>query len=398
MSRAPRYSPGEEHAVAIPIYAVWELTLRCDQPCAHCGSRAGPARPQELTTEEAQEVGGALARLGCREVTLIGGEAYLRPDLPEIARHLVGLGVRVTMQTGGRAFTAARAKILREAGVDAVGVSVDGPEDAHDVLRGWKGSHAAAIRAMDVAGDHGFLVTANTQINRLNQDRLPETAAELRAHGALAWQVQLTVPLGRAADHPEWIVEPYTIPAILDALAEIQRRAALDRVPGRPIFNVQAGTNIGYFGPHELLLRSTPEGEEEHWRGCRAGQQLIGIEADGTVKACPSLPTASYAGGNVRDLTLEALWTDAAPLAFARNRDTDELWGFCKTCYYADTCRAGCSFTAHATLGRRGNMPFCDHRARALARRGLRERLVQREPAPGLSFDHGRFEVIEEPV
>lgn len=35
-----------------PIYAVWELTLKCDQPCQHCGSRAGAARVEELSLEE----------------------------------------------------------------------------------------------------------------------------------------------------------------------------------------------------------------------------------------------------------------------------------------------------------------------------------------------------------
>ncbi len=33
-----------------PIYAVWEITLRCDLACRHCGSRAGRERPDELTT------------------------------------------------------------------------------------------------------------------------------------------------------------------------------------------------------------------------------------------------------------------------------------------------------------------------------------------------------------
>ena len=33
-----------------PAYVVWELTLACDQPCTHCGSRAGDARPAELST------------------------------------------------------------------------------------------------------------------------------------------------------------------------------------------------------------------------------------------------------------------------------------------------------------------------------------------------------------
>src|ERR1700712_2023802 len=33
-----------------PIYAVWEVTLACDLACRHCGSRAGRARPDELST------------------------------------------------------------------------------------------------------------------------------------------------------------------------------------------------------------------------------------------------------------------------------------------------------------------------------------------------------------
>ena len=41
--------PGE---LPTPRYAVWELTLACDQKCIHCGSRAGHARPRELTTDE----------------------------------------------------------------------------------------------------------------------------------------------------------------------------------------------------------------------------------------------------------------------------------------------------------------------------------------------------------
>jgi radical SAM protein with 4Fe4S-binding SPASM domain len=124
---------------------------------------------------------------------------------------------------------------------------------------------------------------------------------------------------------------------------------------------------------------------------------VIGIESDGTVKACPSLPTAPYAGGNVKELGLDAIWADSKEVRFARDRTTDELWGFCKSCYYADTCRAGCSWTAHTTLGRRGNYPFCYYRVKQLQRRGLRERLVQKELAPNLPYDFGRFDLVEEP-
>ena len=381
---------------ARPVYVVWEITMKCDQPCQHCGSRAGHARPAELSTEEALRVAASLAPLGTREVVLIGGEAYLRTDVHEIITTLAKSGIRVIMQTGGRNFSRERAAALRDAGLAAVGVSVDGPAMIHDRLRGNLGSHHAAIQALDNAHDVGLIVTANTQINRLNWDRLRETAAELQAHHAQSWQVQLTTPMGRAADHPEWILEPWRVVEVVDTLAAIQAEAAKSYRGGIP-FNVFANNNIGYFGPHEQILRSRPGGPDQHWRGCQAGMMSMGIESDGTVKACPSLPTHPYAGGNVLDLPLERIWEDSPEVRFTRDRDAGELWGFCKTCYYADVCRAGCSWTAHVTLGKRGNNPFCYHRVVQLRKKGIRERLELRERAPNEPYDYGRFEIVEEP-
>lgn len=386
----------EDYDVARPVYTVWELTMKCDQPCQHCGSRAGHARDEELSTAELLEVARSLARLGCRECTLIGGEAYLRPDLHEIIGELAKGGIRVTMQTGGRAFTRERAEALRAAGLTGLGVSIDGPARVHDRLRGNLGSHQAALRALDNAREAGLVIGANTQINRLNADHLRAIAAELRAHGIQVWQVQLTVPMGRAADHPEWILEPWQVVDVIDTLASIQRESAATYDGGIP-FNIFANNNIGYFGPHEQVLRSRPGGLDTHWQGCRAGINLVGIESDGTVKACPSLPTAPYAGGNVKTVSLEQLWEGSELIRFARDRSADELWGFCKTCYYADECRAGCSWTAHCTLGKRGNNPFCYHRVVQLRRKGIRERLVLKERAPNVPYDHGVFDLVEEP-
>ncbi len=392
----------EDDGKLVPILAVWELTMKCDQPCQHCGSRAGPARPSELSTSEVLEVAASLADLGCREVALIGGEAYLRPDLHEIIAFLAGRGLRVGMQTGGRALTKERALRLREAGLTALGVSIDGPREVHDLLRGNAGSHDAALRALDAGREAGLVLSSNMQVNRLNWRRIRETYAEVRARGIEAWMLQLTVPMGHAADRPEWIIEPWNVVPVIDTLAAIQLEAATEtaawpRNPEGIPFNVFVGNNIGYFGPHELALRSRPGGREGHWSGCRAGVNLVGIESDGTVKGCPSLPTTPYAGGNVRELSLAQIWEHSEAVGFARDRSLDELWGFCKSCYYAETCRAGCTWTTHVTLGRRGNNPFCYHRVTQLREKGLRERLVPREKAPNEPYDFGRLEIVEEP-
>ena len=53
---------------------------------------------------------------------------------------------------------------------------------------------------------------------------------------------------------------------------------------------------------------------------------------------------------------------------------------------------------AHTLLGRRGNMPYCHHRAEQLAAVGLRERIEPVETAPGTPFDFGLYRLVEEPV
>jgi radical SAM protein with 4Fe4S-binding SPASM domain len=160
---------------------------------------------------------------------------------------------------------------------------------------------------------------------------------------------------------------------------------------------IQPGNNLGFFGPEEAVLRSPKAGMSDHFQTCQAGRQLLGIESNGAVKGCPSLQTSHYVGGNLRERPLAALWSDPSSLAFTRTRTVDDLWGFCRTCPFAAQCLGGCSFTAHALMGRPGNNPLCHYRARALASRGLQERLVPRRPAPQEPFDCAVYEVIEEP-
>src|SRR3954452_3094311 len=83
-----------------PIHAIWEVTLKCDLACRHCGSRAGRERPDELSTAEALDLVLQMADLGVLEVSLIGGEAYLRDDWLEIIAAVRTAGMQCTMVAG----------------------------------------------------------------------------------------------------------------------------------------------------------------------------------------------------------------------------------------------------------------------------------------------------------
>jgi len=373
---------------ARPILAVWEITLACDLACGHCGSRAGRARPDELSTAEALELVDQLAELGVIEVVLIGGESYLREDWLAIIERIAARGMEPLLTTGGRGMTPERARAAKQAGLLSASVSFDGMEATHDLQRGVRGSWRAALEAMANLRAVDIGVSANTQINRLSMPELADVLELVIEHGAHSWQVQITVPMGRAADRPEWILQPYDLLELFPLLERLAARCKEADVLLWP------GNNVGYFGPSETTLRGTlPQG---HHVGCGAGVWGIGIEADGTIKGCPSMATATWGSGNVRDAKLVEIWERAAPMRFNRGRGVESLWGYCSTCYYADVCKGGCTWTAEALLGKPGNNPICHHRALELARVGKRERLVQIERAPGVPFDQGKFELIVE--
>lgn len=387
MLRRLEIAPGDY----FPAYVVWELTLRCDQPCRHCGSRAGAAREDELSVDEALAVVGQLAAMRAREVVLIGGEAYLHPGFLAIIRALKAAGIRPEMTTGGRGITRELADAMAEAGLYSASVSVDGLETAHDLIRKAAGSHRSAVAALGHLRAAGLKIGANTNINRVNAPDLEALYELLLAAGVRSWQVQITVPLGRAADRPAMLLQPYDLLDVVPRLAALKRRAFAAGMLLMP------GNNLGYFGPEEGLMRSPKEGGNDHWQGCHAGRLILGIESDGGVKGCPSLQPV-YVGGNLRERSLREIWETSPALAFTRTRTVADLWGFCRTCPFAQVCMGGCSFTAHSLFGRPGNNPYCHFRARALAAEGLRERLAPGAPAGGLPFDHGLFELVVEAI
>ena len=343
-----------------------------------------------MTTDEALRVVQQLGECGVREVALIGGEAYLRDDWEIVARAITEAGIYCSMVTGGRGLDAALASRIRKSGIVSVAVSIDGLEAAHDQQRGIAGSFRSALNALDHLHRAGIKVSVNTQLNRLSLPDLELLLEVLKARHIWAWGVQITVAMGRAADNPDWLLQPYELLDLFPRLASMQQRCVNSGIRFAP------GNNIGYFGPFEQVLRGGVSGTG-YWNGCQAGEKTLGIEADGTLKGCPSLPTTPYAGGNLKHQSLRELLREP-PLRVIQERSTSDLWGYCQECYYADICKAGCTWTSHVLFGKPGNNPYCHYRALQFQKEGLQERLIRTSPAPGIPFDHGIYRIVVEPA
>ena len=141
-------------------YLRLSLTDRCNFRCTYClpnGFVKQQGLPSELSSEEIYRAVAAFARLGLWKLRLTGGEPTVRHDFTEITRKLREIeGIRrIAMTTNGYRL-AQRASEWREAGVDAVNVSIDTLDPkafasltGHDRL-------ADVVAGVDAALDAGF--------------------------------------------------------------------------------------------------------------------------------------------------------------------------------------------------------------------------------------------------
>ena len=206
-----------------------------------------------------------------------------------------------------------------------------------------------ALRAIRCVDQAGLKVGVTSQVNQGNLSELEFLAPILEDAGVLGWQLQLTLPLGRAEENRHLITPPAVMPELLRVLRRLARRPGL-----RPHLT----DNIGYGTSDDIALRTIQGGFPRPWLGCRAGLDALGVTSDGRVKGCLALPDICTEG-NVREESLCAIWNDPNRFSYNRHYTPAQLSGACADCEQAQRCRGGCTATAYAMHGKPGVSTHC---------------------------------------
>lgn len=338
-----------------PKYCVWELTLRCNMKCKHCGSFAGGRRGNELNTDEALKLCDDLAELGCERVTLLGGEPFIREDWEQIASRLLANGVRCNAISNGWLFTdVALIDRIKEVGLSNIAISVDGVREDHDDLRNREGSFDRVITALKLLRRRGVPSAAVTVITKAVLDKLEQLYSILVDEGVLLWQIQTGVPNGRLSENRSWLLEPEQVLKVVEFAHRVrsEKRIRLD-----------ISDNVGYYGPLEPQVRPTSKKQIPYWTGCYAGCQTIGIDANGDIKGCLALQSIPrFIEGNIRETPLKEIWTREGAFAYTRQFQQTDLGSFCASCEFSEICRGGCTAARWGFTGDLRETPYCVHR------------------------------------
>lgn len=326
------------------VAAVVEVTNRCNLRCPHCASDSGCAREHEMSLAELQGLFRDLAALGCKALSLLGGEFLLRPDWYEVAKAVKAAGMELQLITNGLLVTPEIRRLFKTLDPQTVCVSFDGATpESYKAVRGVDGFDHCRKLLFDLRDDEFRQVNAITTFNAKNLSDF-DRFAEMFLDTGIVWQVQMAHKGGER--FPDDLL-----------MTREQYEWFADRVTHwvydfRDRLKLMTMDDFGYF-PMTPKLRYL----WQTWDGCPAGRRIVGIRANGDVLPCLSLGSR-FVEANIRHRPLPEIWRDSESFPRFR-RKSAELTGPCAKCPAAARCKAGCSAMALSQTGSLAETTFC---------------------------------------
>jgi len=220
----------------------WHLTERCNLRCMHCYQ--GDAVPGEMSSSEIGEVleevsdtfhawEDAYGIPFSPSFNITGGEPFVRTDLQRILESIAAKQYDTFLLTNGTLVSKDRARMLCDLGVKGVQVSIDGPDDVHDLIRG-EGSFDRAVDGIDHLLDAGLKVTVNVTLCRLNARCMKKVVAFASHMGVHRVGFSRLVPCGRGGEMAGQMLSPREVKDLYESLFSLEVRN-LEIVTGDPI-------------------------------------------------------------------------------------------------------------------------------------------------------------------
>ena len=335
-----------------PLLVIWETTRSCELACQHCRASAENRRdPRELSTAEGKKLIDDVKAMGTPLIIFTGGDPLQRDDLEELIRHAKVIGLRAgSIPATTNRLTRERVQSLKDAGLDQMAVSLDGPNAArHDAFRRVEGSFAKAMQAAAWAKEVGIPLQVNSCFGAWNVHEFDEMVALVESLGIVFWEVFFLVPTGRGSDlksctpaqYEELFGKLYALskraPFIVKVTeAQHYKRYMAQRAAEGRVSGVAAG-HPGPKGHPAGIAASKP---------VNSGNGFCFVDHIGNVQPSGFLPITC---GNVRETSVIDVYRNSP--VFLELRDVKRLKGRCGVCEFRAVCGGGSRARAYALAG-----------------------------------------------
>ena len=321
----------------------FELTLKCNEACFHCGSSCGAARPDGLPAEKYIDILDEVKRnfdISRLMLCITGGEPLLRQDFFDILGYAHDSGYTWGMTSNATLITPAVARRLYKTGMATISVSIDGLEKTHDRLRGLSGGYRLAMAGienllaerenrgteplgLETGRKRPFrAIQVTTVINHENIRELDDLYRIFEDMDIDSWRVIGLEPIGRALQRPELMLTPDDQRRLLSFIYE-KRSEQMPVTYGCSHF-------VGFDYEREV---------RDWYFLCNAGIYTAGIMANGDVGACLDIErNPRTIQGNILTTPFTKIWNERFEIF---RQPLSGMCEGCRDCAYERYCAGG---------------------------------------------------------
>lgn len=331
-----------------PITVSINLTHLCNLRCRMCGQwrRKDVYRKEILPLEKLKELVDDVAQFHPK-IYLWGGEPLLYPHFSELVRYLKEKKQYTIINTNGVLLKKYAAEMV-DLRVDGLDISIDGPPEIHNEIRGVPRTFEKVIEGLKILGEHRRIpgqrrpmIKAISTISETNQDFLDETLEMLESTHLfdaaifnLGWFT--TEKIGVATDR---IFRKYlgcgssSWNDFVGALGEVDSEKVASFMT-RISSHGRKGTLPVFFIPS-----ITPKEVEEYYcrpssfmgrKACLSPWISLEIRPDGNVTFCPDFP--DYIIGNIKEDSFFEIWNGEKARKFRGLLVKKGLFPLCSRC------------------------------------------------------------------
>ncbi|HMC63044.1 MAG TPA: TIGR04053 family radical SAM/SPASM domain-containing protein [Candidatus Solibacter sp.] len=316
-----------------PMLVIWEVTQACDLACVHCRASAqGERNPSELTTEQGYRLLDEIRSFGEPLMVFTGGDPLKRPDLYDLIRHSVKIGLRTNVTPSATPLLTNQAiDRFKEAGVTRMAISVDGHDAAsHDDFRGVPGTFDRAMVALRHARDIGLDTQFQTTVTRRNMEHLPEIGEIVKDMRSKMWSLFFLIVTGRALENDDLRADEYE--GVFNFMYELSKTAPFG-VKTTEAMHYRRYVAQRIKAEHGVTENENAKGVAWRTAGVSDGKGFVFVSHQGEIFPSGFLPVT---GGNVLQDSLTDVYRNSE--LFKTLRDTTLREGKCGICEYQKIC------------------------------------------------------------
>ena len=290
------------------------MTNLCNAKCVHCDIWKNKGRDDAPTPEQYKTVLSEMREwLGPVPVFFSGGEALIRPYMPEVLAHASSVGLFAEILTHGYWDDQSRIEKLALANPARVTVSLDGIGETHTIIRGKEKFFEKTMCSLETLqrvrteNKLRYIIRLKTVIMRQNLHDV-DNVARFAAKNGMEVFYQAIEQNYNTPEDPRWFEISENWPDDTGAAIAAVRRLIALKHEGYPIRNSfpQLETMIPYFQDPDAMRVSIQSHTAHLHRAICSALTNIQIQPNGDVLACYGMPPV----GNIRNTSIREIWNN----------------------------------------------------------------------------------------